>query len=33
MEFINIVVAHKKLKPDIALELFDLLAKTKLNNY
>jgi hypothetical protein len=33
MEFINILVNHRKLKVDIALELFDLLAKTKLNNY
>jgi hypothetical protein len=33
MEFINVVVNHRKLKPEIALELFDLLAKTKLNNY
>jgi sulfur carrier protein ThiS len=29
----NVVVNHKKLKAEIGLELFDLLAKTKLNNY
>lgn len=33
MEFINIAVNHRKLKVEVALELFDLLAKTKLNNY
>ena len=33
MDFINIVVGHPKLKGEVALELFDLLAKTKLNNY
>lgn len=33
MEFINVVVKHKKLKVGIGLELFDLLAKTKLNSY
>lgn len=33
MEFILVLVNHRKLRPDIALELFDLLAKTKLNNY
>jgi hypothetical protein len=33
MEFILVLVNHRKLKPEIALELFDLLAKTKLNNY
>ena len=33
MEFINVLVSHRKLKAEIALELFDLLAKTKLNNY
>lgn len=33
MEFILVLVHHRKLRPDIALELFDLLAKTKLNNY
>ncbi len=33
MEFINVLVNHRKLKAEIALELFDLLAKTKLNNY
>ncbi len=33
MEFINVAVRHKKLKVAIGLELFDLLAKTKLNSY
>lgn len=33
MQFMNVVVNHKKLKAEIGLELFDLLAKTKLNNY
>lgn len=33
MEFINVVTNHKKLKVSIGLELFDLLAKTKLNSY
>ena len=33
MEFINVVTNHKKLKVAIGLELFDLLAKTKLNSY
>jgi hypothetical protein len=29
----NVAVNHKKLKEPIALDLFDLLAKTKLNSY
>lgn len=33
MEFITVAVSHPKLKPEIALEFFDLLAKIKLNNY
>lgn len=33
MEFINVAVKHKKLKINIGLELFDLLAKTKLNSH
>lgn len=33
MEFINVAVRHRKLKVTIGLELFDLLAKTKLNSY
>lgn len=33
MEFINVAVKHRKLKVSIGLELFDLLAKTKLNSY
>jgi hypothetical protein len=33
MEFINVAVRHRKLKVGIGLELFDLLAKTKLNSY
>jgi hypothetical protein len=33
MEFILVLVHHRKLRPEIALELFDLLAKTKLNNF
>lgn len=33
MEFISVAVKHKKLKVNIGLELFDLLAKTKLNSY
>jgi hypothetical protein len=33
MEFILVLVNHRRLRPDIALELFDLLAKTKLNNF
>lgn len=33
MEFINVAVQHKKLKVGVGLELFDLLAKTKLNSY
>lgn len=33
MEFILVLVGHRRLRPDIALELFDLLAKTKLNNF
>jgi hypothetical protein len=33
MEFINVAVKHRKLKVGIGLELFDLLAKTKLNSY
>ena len=32
MEFINVAVRHKKLKVGIGLELFDLLAKTKLKD-
>jgi hypothetical protein len=33
MEFIDVAVRHKKLKVSIGLELYDLLAKTKLNSY
>lgn len=33
IEFINEAVKHRKLKVNIGLELFDLLAKTKLNSY
>ena len=33
IEFIYVAVKHKKLKVTIGLELFDLLAKTKLNSY
>lgn len=33
MEFIQVAVKHKKLKVNIGLELYDLLAKTKLNSH
>lgn len=33
IEFIYVAVKHRKLKVTIGLELFDLLAKTKLNSY
>jgi hypothetical protein len=33
MEFMQIAVKHKKLKVNIGLELYDLLAKTKLNSH
>lgn len=32
-EFIDVAVRHKKLKVSMALELYDLLAKTKLNSH
>lgn len=32
-QFIQAVISHNKLRAEMALQLFDLLAKTKLNNY
>lgn len=33
LEFITLAVSHPRLRPEVALEFFDLLAKITLNNY